>query len=97
MLLYQESPELMADQSGFQTNTTIHAAFWWYSPDRTVDKTTREAFVEVNSIQYIETTPDHQKVWIYYPTTGISTSQEPRVLEGKVALAFMNDMEALFI
>lgn len=87
----------MADQSGFQSNTTITSAFWRYLPDRSQDPTTRESYVEINNIQYIETTPDHSKVWIYYPATNISTSQEPRILEGKVAVAFISDMGALFL
>lgn len=35
-------------------------------------------------------------VWIYYPETGVSTSQAPRKLEGVVATLFLFDMEALF-
>jgi hypothetical protein len=47
----------MANLSGFQSNTTIHAAFWVYKPDPTVDPVSKEQFVEVNSIQYIEASP----------------------------------------
>lgn len=44
----------MATISGFQSNTTIHAAFWIYKPDPTLDPVSKEQFVEVNSIQKIE-------------------------------------------
>lgn len=44
----------MATLSGFQSNTTIHAAFWIYKPDPTVDPVSKEEFIEVNSIQRIE-------------------------------------------
>ncbi len=87
----------MANQTGFQSNTTIHAAFWIYKPDRTLDPIGREIMIEVNSIQKIETTPDHSKVWLYYAANNVSPSQEPYILDGATAVAFMNDMEALFI
>ena len=45
----------MATVTGFQQNTTIHAAFWIYKPDPAVDPVSKEQFVEVNSLQYIET------------------------------------------
>jgi hypothetical protein len=41
---------------GFQLNTTIHAAFWAYSPNPTIDPTGREVMVNVNNLQYIEAT-----------------------------------------
>lgn len=44
----------MAHQYGFQLNTTIHAAFWIYKPDQTLEPTGRETIVEVNRLQYIE-------------------------------------------
>lgn len=44
----------MATVSGFQLNTTIHAAFWIYRPDPVVDPVSKEQFVEVNSLQYAE-------------------------------------------
>lgn len=47
----------MASQTGFQSNTTIHAAFWIYKPDPIADPVGREVMVEVNSIQYLEATP----------------------------------------
>jgi len=92
----------MANQSGFQTNTTIHAAFWWYKPDLSLDPTGREIMIEVNGIQKIEatpgweTTPSAAKVWLWYAANNVSTSQEPYMLTGAVAVAFMTDMEALF-
>ena len=86
----------MANQSGFQTNTTIHAAFWWYKPDHSLDPIGREIMIEVNGLQKIESTQDHTKVWLYYAANNVSTSQEPYILDGQVSLAFMNDMEALF-
>lgn len=86
----------MANQSGFQTNTTIHAAFWWYKPDPRLDPTGREILIEINSVQKIESTQDHSKVWLFYAQNNVATSQEPYILEGNVAQAFMTDMEALF-
>jgi len=83
-------------QSGFQNNTTIHAAFWLFKPDPTIDPVGREILVEVNGIQYIEANQDHSKCWIYYAMTDVSTSQRAYVLEGVVAQAFLSDMEALF-
>src|SRR5271168_1639130 len=44
----------MALITGFQANTTIHAAFWIYKPDPTQDPVSKETFIEVNSLQYIE-------------------------------------------
>jgi hypothetical protein len=43
----------MATISGFQSNTTIHAAFWIYRPDPSTDPVSQEEFIEVNSIQRI--------------------------------------------
>lgn len=83
----------MAPQSGFQTNTTIHAAFWIYKPNNSID---REVMVEVNSLQFIESTPDRTKVFLYYAANNQSPTQQPYILEGAAALAFMTDMEALF-
>jgi hypothetical protein len=85
----------MAAQFGFQTNTTIHAAFWWYKPDPG-DPTGREIMVEVNGLIQIESTSDHNKVWLYYPATTGSTNLESIILTGPVAQAFMNSMENLF-
>jgi hypothetical protein len=48
----------MAYLSGFQANTTIHAAFWIYKPDPTINSVEKEQFIEVNSIQRIEATPE---------------------------------------
>lgn len=44
----------MAPITGFQSNTTIHAAFWIYKPDPVSDPTSKEEFIEVNSIQRVE-------------------------------------------
>jgi hypothetical protein len=44
----------MAHKYGFQLNTTIHAAFWIYKPDQTLEPTGRETIIEVNRLQYIE-------------------------------------------
>lgn len=87
----------MASQSGFQLNTTIHAAFWWYKPDPSIVPPPKEIMQEVNSLQRIESTPDHKKVWLYYAANNVSTSQEPYILEGEAAVSFMSDMEALFV
>lgn len=86
----------MPAQSGFQTNTTIHAAFWWYKPDPSVIPLGKEIMQEVNSLQRIETTADHAKVWLYYAANDQSTSQQPYILEGDAAQRFMTDMESLF-
>ena len=83
----------MAPQSGFQTNTTIHAAFWIYKPNNNTD---REVMVEVNSLQFIESTPDHNSVWLYYAAYNTTISQQPYQLKGAAAQAFMTDMEGLF-
>jgi hypothetical protein len=47
----------MANLNGFQSNTTIHAAFWIYKPDPAIDPVSKEQIVEVNSIQYMEASP----------------------------------------
>jgi hypothetical protein len=86
----------MAATTGFQANTTIHAAFWIYKPDPAVDPVGREVIVQVNNIQKIESTQDHNTVWIYYAMTDVSTSQRAEILNGPVAQAFMSDLEALF-
>ena len=86
----------MAAQTGFQSNTTIHAAFWIYKPDPAVDTVGAEIMVEINGIQQIESNQTHTKVWIYYAANTASTSQAPYTLEGAVAAAFMADMESLF-
>ncbi len=87
----------MASQHGFQTNTTIQAAFWIYKPDPTIAPPPKEIMQDVNSIQRIESTPDHQKVWLYYAANNVSTSQEPYILVGEAAVFFMADLEALFV
>lgn len=43
-----------AFQTGFQLNTTIHAAFWIYKPDFTYDALGKEIMVNVNGLQYVE-------------------------------------------
>ncbi len=86
----------MPATSGFQKNTTIHAAFWIYKPDPAIIPPGKEVMVEINSLQFLESTPDHNKVWLYYAQNNVSTSQEPYILEGAAAQAFMNDMEGLF-
>jgi len=43
-----------AYQTGFQSNTTIHAAFWIYKPDFTYDPKGKEVMVNVNGLQYVE-------------------------------------------
>jgi len=48
----------MAYLSGFQANTTIHAAFWIYKPDPTINSTDKEQFIQVNGLQKIEATPE---------------------------------------
>lgn len=47
----------MANLSGFQSNTTIHAAFWIYKPDPTISPADKQQFIEVNSLQRIEASP----------------------------------------
>jgi hypothetical protein len=44
----------VATISGFQSNTTIHAAFWIYKPDPVIDPVSKEEFIEVNSLQRVE-------------------------------------------
>src|SRR5271157_147349 len=43
-----------AYQTGFQSNTTIHAAFWIYKPDFTYDPKGKEVMINVNGLQYLE-------------------------------------------
>lgn len=43
-----------AFEAGFQSNTTIHAAFWIYKPDFTFDPKGKEQMVNVNLLQYVE-------------------------------------------
>jgi hypothetical protein len=85
----------MSSQHGFQANTTINAAFWKYIPDPT-DPTGRIILVEINNIQFIESTPDTLKVWLYYAANNTSSSQEPYILSGDAAKNFMLDLGALF-
>src|SRR5271157_753626 len=40
--------------AGFQSNTTIHAAFWIYKPDFAYDPKGKEVMVNVNALQYLE-------------------------------------------
>jgi hypothetical protein len=80
--------------SGFQQNTTITSAFWAYFP--AAGELGNIVMVEVNNIQYIEASQDYSKVWIYYPSTSVSTSQTPLILTGAVAQTFMADFGALF-
>lgn len=82
--------------TGFQLNTTIMAAFWIYKPDPNAVPPGKEIIQEINSLQRIEATADHSKVWLYYAANNVTTSQEPYILEGDAAVAFMNDMEGLF-
>ena len=86
----------MPAQSGFQANTTIHAAFWWYKPDPSVIPPGKEIIQEVNSLQRVEATADHKKVWLFYAQNNVATSQEPYVLEDDAAQRFMADLEGLF-
>ena len=86
----------MAATSGFQTNTTIHAAFWIYIPDPQVTPPGKVIIQEVNTLQRVESTPDRKKVWLYYAANNVTTSQEPYILEGDAATRFMTDMENLF-
>lgn len=87
----------MANQTGFQTNAVIFSAFWIYKPDPNIDPIGREQVIEVNGLQKIESTQDHNKVWLFYAANNTSTSQEPYILEGSAAHAFMSDMESLFL
>lgn len=41
-------------EAGFQSNTTIHAAFWIYKPDFAYDPKGKECMVNVNNLQYLE-------------------------------------------
>jgi hypothetical protein len=41
-------------EAGFQSNTTIHAAFWIYKPDFSFDPHGKEVMINVNNLQYIE-------------------------------------------
>src|ERR1700675_4666877 len=41
-------------ETGFQLNTTIHAAFWIYKPDFSFDPRGKEVMINVNGLQYVE-------------------------------------------
>jgi hypothetical protein len=45
----------MPNRFGFQSNTTIHAAFWIWKPDPLLDPIDKERMVNLNDLQYIET------------------------------------------
>jgi hypothetical protein len=81
-------------QSGFQSNSTVTATFWWYKPD--VGSAYLETMLEISQIHKIECTLTHDKVWLYYSATTGDTSSQAYILTGEVAVAFMNDMEGLF-
>ena len=86
----------MASQHGFQTNSTIQSAFWRYIPDPAIIPPGKIVFVELNNLQYINATADHNKVWLYYAASNVSTSLEPYILEGDAAQAFLSDFGGLF-
>jgi len=69
----------MAHKYGFQLNTTIHAAFWIYKPDRTLEPTGRETIVEVNSLQYIES---NLPVYLVEDVTGVTIAGGVLTLSG---------------
>jgi len=78
-------------QHGFQSNTTITNAFWRWIPSSN-DPTGRIRLVALDGLQFIEATKDYSKVWLYYAANNVTTSQEPYILEGVVAQAFINDL-----
>src|SRR5271157_5868207 len=45
---------LNAYKTGFQNNTTIHAAFWYFKPDFTFQQEGKELGVNINRLQYWE-------------------------------------------
>jgi hypothetical protein len=87
----------MPSQHGFQSNTTIHAAYWRYVPDPNAVPPGKEIFVEINGIQFIEASADRKKCWIYYAASDVSVSQRPFILDDDAATTFLSDMEALFV
>lgn len=168
----------MATISGFQANSTIHAAFWIYKPDPVIDPVSKQEFIEVNTLQRVEANAEiilatlsatsltnnvltvtvnatghmrsqqqvifrgltnspflngevvtilsvtpttfsatftnqdyattaepvgavvldttNRTAYLYYPESGVSTSQSPRKLVGAVASVFLYNMEELF-
>jgi hypothetical protein len=80
----------------FQTNTTIQTALWMYKPDPATDPTGKQFLVNLNLVQYIETSQDHKTVWLYFAETNVAGTQDAYQLKGAVAQAFMTDLEVLF-
>jgi hypothetical protein len=85
----------MSSLTGFQANSTISDAFWIFKPDPS-DKISREVIINISQIQLIQATQDHNKVWLYCAANNSPTTQEPYILEGPVAQAFLSSLEALF-
>jgi len=61
----------MANRFGFQSNTTIHAAFWIWKPDPLFDPIAKEVMVNLNDLQYLES---NQPANLMPGITGIAIS-----------------------
>lgn len=81
---------------GFQTNTVIQTALWIYKPNPALDPAGKEFCINLNQIHYIEATPDHTTVWVYFAQTSSASTPRPYELRGPVAVTFMADLEAFF-
>lgn len=78
--------------AGFQSNTTIDAAFWIYKPDFNFDPKGKEVFINVNLVQYIEA---NQPVVRMPSITSISISGGILTVNG--VNTFQNNMNAALI
>ena len=94
-MLCAKAEEPMPSSSGFQNNSTISNAFWRWIPSAD-DPTGRIIYIALNGLQFIEATQDSQKAWLYYAANNVASSQEPYILQGLVAQAFLGDLGGLF-
>jgi hypothetical protein len=92
-----------AYETGFQNNTTIHAAFWIFKPDFTFQHEGKEILVNINRLQYVEfnqpvvRTPQITNIAInagVLTVTGITTFQANfnAALKGLQAAPFLNNL-----
>jgi hypothetical protein len=92
-----------AYKTGFQSNTTIHAAFWFFKPDFTYQQEGKELGVNINRLQYWEfnqpvvRTPQITNIAIsagVLTVTGINTFQPhfSAALKGLQSATFLNNL-----
>jgi hypothetical protein len=92
-----------AYKTGFQNNTTIHAAFWYFKPDFTYQQEGKELGVNINRLQYWEfnqpttRTPQITNIAInagILTVTGTNTFQSnfSAALNGLTSATFLNGL-----